>query len=162
MITKDEFGGEKVKSILGRLMRKELGVQKYCIYAAYYKDISENRQIEMTKNEKVFDDMFDQFKTRDIYSLNEMLKRLLDGVCDTISVSKRFIFTVLLYLLTMAVIIAFCTSAIWMVVGITGVTLAFAYKLWEFITNRYCYVDLRIMLVYKMVLYQLIKIKSEM
>ena len=169
-------------SVLGRYISEELGEQKYFWYFDQYRKwmIKKNEKKEMIedenfsrkplsevvhttsksenpeKNEVIFNDIYQQLKNEDIRTLSYMLERMLDAINTSLQITKRYIFVVISVILASIALFVFNVMPIILVGGIVAMIILFLFKTYEFILNRFCYIDAHILLVYKSVLFQLI------
>lgn len=145
-------------SILGKLLCRELGEQKYDMYFSYYcKYINSGEDdVKDRHNEMIFNDIYGQLENKDIYTLHEMLERLLDAVSLSVKISRQYMWVWLGTVLTIIFLIVFPVTFAWTVCGIVFVIMSFGYKSMVFIVNKYCFIDANIILMYKMALYHTI------
>jgi len=136
-------------SILGRLLCKELGEQKYNIYFECFCK-------EKNQNEKIFCDIYKQLKNRDLESLHLMMERLKNAIELSMRISKQYIWVWLMTVLTIILLIIMPLSFLFTLIGICIVITAFGYKSMVFMINRYCFIDAGIILIYRLALYHLI------
>ena len=136
-------------SILGKLIRNELGEKKYDIYFESYNK-------SKRPNEIVFYDIYTQLKNKDIETLQGMLGRLLDAIELSVRISKQYRWVWLATIVTVILLFILPVPCICSLLGIIIVVGSFFYKSMVFIINRYCFIDVNIVLIYKIVLYQLI------
>ncbi len=145
-------------SVLGRLICEELGDLKYNGYFECYKNwaLSQSVERKKKKNEEIFNDIYLELKDKDIASLNGMLERLLSTIYLSLRISKQYGLVLLFYIATVIFLCVFSLSLGMVAIGIVITTVAFLFKTYEFIVNKYCYIDANIVLVYKTVLFHLI------
>lgn len=145
-------------NVFKKLIRKELGEINYHRYSSFIKKNIDNRSISDRINDSqvIFNDMYEKLKCRDIKSISKMHKRLNDTMLLAFRISKNFIFTFLVYLLTSAYLILRAMSPELTAISLILVNICFIYKVYEFISNKFCYVDAQIILVYKAVLDRII------
>lgn len=147
-----------LSSVFKKLITKELGSSRYNKYFFCYQKLIIEKKYDSTKlsNKEIHDDIYDTLKDRDIMALQKMLERLLDCMHLALRISKQYMFVFFAYLLTIIVIL-FQGFAWWISLGsILTLSVAFIYKTFEFIVNKYCFIDAHIILVYKSVLDELI------
>lgn len=147
-------------SILGKLLCKELGENKYDLYFSHYssyiKELSECNSVPPGHNEEIFIDIYEQLKIKDIYDLQQMLERLLSAIELTVKISRQYMLVWLATVITIIVLIASPVSAFFTVMGICTVITCFGYKSIVYIVNRYCFIDANIILLYKTALFHII------
>ena len=140
--------GVNMISVLGKLICRELGRDKYRDY------------IKCLKNQQsapVFLDLYLELEKKNETDKARMLVRLLDTVQLSIRISRRFSFTVLFYFLVMAALVFLLSFNIIFFTAALLCTGCILYKLIEFIINRYCDKDIRMILIYKSVLFHLLE-----
>lgn len=135
-------------SVLGKLICKELGKEKY---NNYFKSLDSKHATE------VFCDIYMELKEKDDEVLNGMLLRLLETVHTSVRISRRFLISVCVYFFTMAVIFFLLPINLIMFLLMSIATGCIVYKVMEFLINRYCDRDIRIVLIYKSVLFHLMQ-----
>lgn len=145
-------------NVFKKLIRKELGEINYHRYSSFIKKNIDIRNISDRINDSqvIFNDMYEKLKCRDIKSISKMHKRLNDTMLLAFRISKNFIFTFLVYLLASAYLILRAMSPELTAISLILVNICFIYKVYEFISNKFCYVDAQIILVYKAVLDRII------
>lgn len=141
-------------NVFRKLIRKELGEINYHRYSSFIKKNIDNRSIEERLNDSqiIFNDMYEKLKCRDINSISKMHKRLNDTMLLAFRISKNFSFAFLFYLLASVYLLLRSMSPQLTGISLLLVNICFIYKVYEFISNKFCYVDAQIILVYKAVL----------
>ncbi len=145
-------------SILGKLICKELGEQKYDMYFEYYSSYvnSGGDKSAGKHNEIIFKDIYKQLGNKDIYTLQKMLERLLSTIELSVRISRQYMWVWICTVFTILIFIFLPVSPFWTVTGIFMVITCFGYKSLVFIINRYCFIDANIILLYKTALYHMI------
>ncbi len=134
-------------SVLGKLIQRELGREKY---VRYRNTLKEKRSTD------VFCDIYLSLYEKDIDELSAMLGRLLETVHTSVAISKKFSFLLIAYVFLMGSLFFLLPINVIMISAMAVATVCLLYKVWEFITNRYCNRDVRMVLIYKSVLFHLI------
>jgi hypothetical protein len=147
-----------MSNVFRKLIRKELGEVNYHRYSSFIKKNIDNRNINerINDNQIIFNDMYEKLKYRDIKSLSKMYKRLNDTMLLAFRISKNFVFAFLVYLMASIYLILRAVNPELTTISLILVNISFMYKVYEFISNKFCYVDAQIILVYKAVLDRLI------
>lgn len=145
-------------SVLGKLLCSELGEQKYDMYFECYRNsLSDNSEESRKKqSELIFCDIYEQLSDKEIYTLQQMLERMLTAIKLSVRISKQYIWVWLTTVITIVLLIIIPVSAFWTVIGIASVVTAFGYKSMIYLINRYCYIDANIIMIYKTTLYHII------
>ena len=120
-----------VKSVLGKLIQREFGKERYACYAD---------KLKRKQSMDVFCDIYEKLS----HSSEEEL-------------DLAFIYIVTGFAVTLLTLVFLQLPAV--VFAITAVTagLIFLYKTCEFVKNRYCDRDIRIVLIYKIALFHLLE-----
>lgn len=140
-------------NVFKKLIRKELGETNYHRYSSFIKKNVENR---MSESQTIFNDMYEKLKYRDIKSISKMHNRLNDTMLLAFRISKNFLFAFMFYFLAAVYLIMRAMNPELTALAIILVTICFVYKTYEFISNKFCYIDAQIVLVYKAVLDRII------
>ena len=85
-----------------------------------------------------------------------MHNRLNDTMVLAFRISKNFFFAFVFYLAASIFIIARIHQPELVIIALVLMNFAFVYKAYEFIANKFCYIDAQIILVYKAVLDRII------
>lgn len=104
--------------------------------------------------------MYDKLKDKDLRVIKRMHERLNDAMLLALRISKTYLFTFLFYLGAVIFVFGVGLQPILMVIGLILMTLCFLFKTYEFIVNKYCFIDAQIVLVYKAVLDELLMNKK--
>lgn len=140
-------------NVFKKLIRKELGEANYHRYSSYIKKNIDNR---MSDSKIIFDDMYEKLKCRDLKSISKMHNRLNDTMLLAFRISKNFFFAFLFYLLATVYLLLRSMSPELTAISLVLVNICFLYKTYEFISNKFCYIDAQLILVYKAVLDRII------
>ncbi|MDO5519355.1 MAG: hypothetical protein Q4G58_02565 [bacterium] len=145
-------------SVFRKLISKELGDVCYDRYFACYQKLIADKAYNhhVLENEEIYTDMYLRLKDKDLESLNKMMKNLSEAMFYVLRISKTFKFTVCAYIIGVLLLL-FLGVNFWIGIASIGVlTIAFFYKVYEFIVNKYCFIDAHIVIIYKSVLDRLI------
>lgn len=142
--------GDMINAFEG-LLRKELGNSKYVDYLRKYQKME---QLRRTKGERikiadVSEEIYEGLKEKDISVLLQMQSRLKDTIMLVLKLSKHYIFIVITYFLALAFIFSLGEVAYINMVTSVILTIAFFYKTYEFLINKYSYLDAYIVIAYK-------------
>jgi hypothetical protein len=147
-----------LSSVFKKLLSRELGENKYNKYFSSYQKLVANRTYDSRKinSDEIYNDIYEYLKDRDIKVLTKMLERLLDAMYLAVRISKQFVFAFVFYLIGAFVLIAQSLDPVVTVPALLLMSCCIIYKTYEFVVNKYCYIDAHIVLVYKSVLDKLI------
>lgn len=153
----------RLSSVFKKLITKELGVSRYNKYFFCYQKLIIDKKYDSTKlsNQEIHDDMYNTLKDKDVAVLQKMLERLLDCMHLALSISKQYMFVLFAYIITVILILS--QGFLWWIAmcSVGALTVAFLYKTFEFVINKYCFIDAHIILVYKSVLDELILTRAK-
>lgn len=145
-------------SVFKKLISKELGESCYNKYFFSFQKrmASKNYDMKSFDNEEIFNDIYNRLKDKDIKVLTKMLERLSDTMFLAVRISKTYVFALFFYLFACGFIIFQGLLPIITVGSILLLSASFIYKTYEFVVNKFCFIDAHIIIVYKAVLDMLI------
>lgn len=151
-------GEGNMASVFRKLICKELGENCYEQYFACYQKLISNKTYNhrVLNNVEIYEDIYNRLKDKDIETLMKMTKRLSESLHLVLRISKTFKFAIVAYLVSMLFLFL---QGLPFPVGFACIgfaTLAFLYKAYEYIVNKYCFIDAHIVIIYKSVLDHLI------
>lgn len=145
-------------NVFKRLIRTEFGEKKYYQYvkSLHKKMMEKNYDYHNLQNEEIFNDIYDNLKDKDIEFLKERFEHLTDAMLQVVRISQAY-FTIFLvcivsmiFLVTIDLQPAITLGSVVLIIG------CLVYKTYEYVANKFCYIDARIIIVYKSVLDSLI------
>jgi hypothetical protein len=142
-----------MSNVFKKLISKELGEVNYHRYFSFVKKSMETK---MSDSQAIFNDMYDKLKYRDLRSITKMHNRLNDTMLLAFRISKNFFFAFIVYLSASIFLIAKGLVPEVTIVALILMNACFVYKTYEFVSNKFCYIDAQIILVYKAVLDRII------
>ncbi|WP_167958305.1 hypothetical protein [Anaerosporobacter faecicola] len=146
-------------NVFKKLIRTEFGINKYNQYVGSYhkKMLEKNFDYRNLKNEEIYNDIYSSLKDKDLESLKKMFDRLTEAMLLVVKISRTY-FSILLVYIFGAIFLITRDLVPWVtVVSILLMSGCFLYKTYEYVVNKFCYIDARIIIVYKSVLDQLLR-----
>ncbi|MDD4112659.1 MAG: hypothetical protein PHC56_06455 [Herbinix sp.] len=140
-------------NVFKKLIRKELGEINYHRYSSF---IKKNIDTSTNDSQTIFNDMYEKLRSRDLKAISKMHNRLNDTMLLAFRISKNFLFSFLVYILASVYLIFRAMSPELTAISLILINISFTYKAYEFISNKFCYIDAQIVLVYKAVLDRII------
>jgi hypothetical protein len=140
-------------NVFKKLISKEMGDVNYHRYFSFVKKSIETK---VTDSQTIYNDMYDKLKYRDIKSITKMHNRLNDTMLLAFRISRNFFFAFLVYLAASIFLIVKDLQPQVTIIALLLMNISFVYKAYEFISNKFCYIDAQIVLVYKAVLDRII------
>lgn len=142
-----------MSNVFKKLISKELGEANYHRYFSFVKKNMESKAID---SQAIYNDMYEKLRYRDMKSIVKMHSRLNDTMVLAFRISKNFFFAFIFYLMASIFVIAKVPQPEVVFVALILMSSCFIYKTYEFIANKFCYIDAQIILVYKAVLDRII------
>ena len=135
-------------NVLKKNLKKEFGYQKYEQYAASIrKGIRESKAYSTD----IFNDIYNTIREKNEEDLNQMERRLNESLLDAFHISKNYMSAFIAYLIAFVIIGSYAIEMV-AIPGMLVISLLFLVKTFEFVVNKFCYVDAHMVLIYKSVL----------
>ncbi len=144
-------------SVFKKLISKEFGENKYNKYFFVCQKSLEDKSFD---SKEIYNDIFDSLKKLDRNSIKKMQDRLNDALFLAVRISKTYFFSFLFYLGAVFFLITKAINPIITIISIILMSICFIAKTYEFLINKYCFIDAHIVLVYKTVLERIILLKE--
>ena len=144
-------------NVLKKTLRSEFGRAKYEEYA---RSIKQNIREAKTDNSEIFDDLYEILKQKNEKSLEEMQERLNTSLLDAFQVSRTYFWVFAAYLAAFFVICSYVIQ-LYAIPLLIFISIAFLVKTYEFLVNKFCYVDAHLVLIYKSVLDKIFREKKQ-
>lgn len=146
-----------------KLLKKELGERKYYNYFAEYK---RQDQLRKEKGEKidsfaVYEDIYEWLKEKEGAALQQKHQQLGDTLQRVFRICNHYYFILITYLVSAFLIMFAGKVPTVNLYCILALSVAFLYKTYEFVVNKYSYLDAYIIIAYKAALEQLLSEKLE-
>lgn len=140
-------------NVFKKLIRKELGDANYHRYFNFTKSNLNNKKSD---SRAIYNDMYDKLKYKDLKAITMMHDRLNETLLLALRISKNYMFSLMFYLFSSIYLIFRDLHPGITLISLTLMSVCFLYKTYEFVANKFCYVDAHIALVYKAVLDRII------
>lgn len=150
--------GIHMASIFKKLISRELGENSYNKYFFVCQKSLQNKSFD---SNEIFNDIYENLKNRDQKSIKKMQLRLNNALLLAIRISRTYFFSFLFYIGAVMFLMTKQISAIIMVFSLLAMSICFLVKTYEFLVNKYCFIDAQIVLVYKTVLDKIITNERE-
>lgn len=140
-------------SVFKKLIRKELGEVNYNKYFTYIQKNLKNKSLE---SKEVYEDIYTRLKDKDIETIARMHDRLNDAMLLAFRISKNYMFALIFFIVASAFILLKGLVPLVAITALGTMSVLFLVKTYEFVINKYCFIDAQIVLVYKSVLEKII------
>lgn len=145
-------------SVFKKLISRELGENNY---NKYFFVCQRSLQNKVFDSREIYNDIYEILKNRDYTSIKSMEIRLNDSLLLAIRISKTYFFSFLFYIGAVLIMITRNLILPVTIFSIFLMSTCFIVKTYEFLVNKYCFIDAQIVLVYKTVLDRLILTRNE-
>lgn len=151
--------GESVANVFQKFLKKDLGEHRYQQYCLIFEKYKMNRSTvnRLASSQEVYKDLYEYLKDQDFITLRRRMENLVDSMCEAVNISKHYVFAFVFYLGASLFLIFQSLNPQITIVSLLLMSGLFIYKTCEFVSNKYCYVDANIILVYKSVLDHLLQ-----
>lgn len=143
-----------MSNVFKKLISKELGEVNY---RRYFTFVKKNIETKSGDSQAIYNDMYEKLKYRDFKSIAKMHNRLNDTMLLAFRISRNFFLSFIVYLAASIFLIAKDLRPELTITALVLMNICFIYKTYEFISNKFCYIDAQIVLVYKAVLDKIIR-----
>lgn len=140
-----------MKSIFHKCLRKHFGEEQYLGLVKMCKEeISKpRRRSEDYRKKEVYKSMYTILENEPKEIIDEKSKEASDAMYQAMVIRNRFLYVVAFYIMANITLISLNLEYYVTCGSIFLVGLAFLYKLVEFLTNKYCFIDAYLIMVYK-------------
>lgn len=136
-----------------RLLKRQFGKQSY---AWFVRSVKAGRNSTSIIHKEVYHEIYQNLKPLQPGILVGKHRQLEEVIARVLRIGRTYSLAVGVYLAAVAILLVYGTVPLFTGVGILMLTLAFALKTGEYLGNKFCYVDVRIIINYKTALEHLI------
>ncbi len=141
-----------------KLIRKVFGRKAYVKYATFVRNNIRRRTEE---SRTVYNEIYKGLEGISPDILKAMHEQLTEVMIDVVRIGKNFYLAAVTCIAAIAFLLIMSLDYPVTVISVTLISTVFLYKLYEFLVNKFCYVDARIILVYKTALENLLNSEKE-
>ena len=145
-------------NVFKKLISNELGHHNYRRYFLFVKKNLEYRVID---RHTLFHDMYDKLKVKDIKVIKTMEERLNETLVTALKINRNYLFVCLFYLGSVLFLRFKDIRIDIAIISFILISIPFILKTYEFLINKYCYIDAQIIIIYKVVLDKILSNKSK-
>lgn len=136
-----------MNSVLGKLIQKEFGRNKYKMYC---------NKLEQKECMDIFCDIYFDLVRISEENLSNKLVHLLKTVQLSVKISRIFWYITIAFIMAVMILGAMSVPFEYKILSIAILSTSYIYKLAEYVRNRYCTRDVRLVLIYKTALFHLL------
>lgn len=140
-------------SVFRKLISREFGEN---IYYKYFYVCQKSLQDKVFDSKEIYQDIYRRVERRDKGDIRLMQTRLNDSLVTAVRIIKTYTIFVIYVLAAVFYLITLGMNPLVTAAGIVLISLILLLKTYEYIINKYCYIDAQIVLIYKNVLDKLL------
>lgn len=138
-----------MSSVFKKLISREFGENSYNKYFFVCQKGLNNKVLD---SKEIYNDIYNKLKNKDREVITKMQLRLNDSILLTLRISKTYFLYFVYVLAAVFYLLAKDINPLVLVISIAAIFMVFLAKTYEFIVNKYCFIDAHIVLIYKTVL----------
>lgn len=147
-------------NVFRKRLRAEFGKKVYRHFVSLCREEIDQKkrrdpEAQMKANEKVvYSEMCQQIQSLTKEEIEKKKERLAGTLMDAFRIARQFSFVFIFYVLASVILVAMGLDARVTNVSLALMGICFLYKVYEFVCNRFCFVDAYLMMLYKTALEQ--------
>ena len=140
-----------MSNVLKKCLCKDLGESDYEQYVDICREtfVKSPAKAEVIKEHEVFLDIQGLLSKESDEELKARSENMEKATNRSITIAKSFVFIVVYYVLANIVLIGMGLDYYVTCVSLALIGICFLYKLIEFLSNKYCFIDAYLMMIYK-------------
>lgn len=144
-------------NVFKKCLRRQFGNNKYMSYVRMCEEEVLKGSISKTKldGKKIFQDMYEQLKEKNREYIDERTELLAETLYLALQIGKKFFSVFIFYVIANILILALQLNYTVTCISVMLMGVCFLYKLTEFLSNKYCFIDAYLIMIYKSVLEKL-------
>ena len=132
-------------NVLKDMLKKELGRDKYSVYAAC---IRNNIKEAKKDTSEIYNDIYGTLCEKEAQELKVVQEHLNNSMFEVFKIGKNYLWAFLIYLVAFAFLAEYTVQMV-AVPAMVLLSLVFLAKTYEFLVNKFCYVDARMVLIFR-------------
>ncbi len=143
-------------NVFRKCLRRQFGNNKYMSYVRMCEEeVLKGNSKAKIEDKKIFQDMYEQLKEKNSEYINECSELLAETLYLALQIGRKFFSVFIFYVIANFVILALQLNYTVTCISVMLMGICFLYKLTEFLSNKYCFIDAYLIMVYKSVLEKL-------
>ncbi len=141
-------------NVFRKCLKRQFGKTKYMSYVEMCeKEVLMSTSVKgKIEGKEIFKDMYDQLRVESTKDIEEREKFLAETLYLAFQIGRKFSAVFIFYVLANIVVLALQLNYAVTCISIALMGACFIYKLVEFLSNKYCFVDAYLIMIYKAVL----------
>ena len=144
-------------NVLKKMLKKELGNEKYSVYAS---TIKQNIKGSKHDNSAIFNEIYAELDKLGSEKLLKMQEGLETSLLSSFQISRGYWGVLLVYFIAFGILGFYVIQKV-AVPAMIFLSIAFLVKTLEFLINRFCYVDIHLVLIFKAALEKRLKERNK-
>lgn len=136
-------------SVFKKLISRELGESNY---NKYFFVCQKSLSSKVFNSKEIYYDIYENLKYKDRATIKKMQERLNEAMLLAMRISKTYFFSFLFFLGGIFFLFVKNLNPLIILLSIGAMGICFLLKTYEYLVNKYCFIDAQIVLVYKTVL----------
>lgn len=132
-------------NVLKKMLHKELGKSKYLEYAAYIKNNIRESKRDTTE---IFNDIYVTLCEKKAEELAQAQEHLNQSMFEVFKIGKNYLGAFFIYIAAFALLAEYTIQMV-AVPCMVLLSALFLMKTYEFLVNKFCYVDARMVLIFR-------------
>lgn len=145
-------------SVFRKLISREFGEN---IYYKYFYVCQRSLKDKIFDSNEIYQDIYKRVERKNTGDIKKMQKRLNDSLLMAVRIIRTYTIFLIYVLAAVLYLVTIGLTPIVTVVGILLIGCVLLLKTYEYIINKYCYIDAQIVLIYKNVLDKLLVLEKK-
>lgn len=141
-------------NVFQKCLRRQMGSQTYIKYYEKCQEKFSTKSVSqlVSDDQQIYEDIYETLKRDNQEGIEEKKQDMLDTLVIAARITKYFVFVLLAYALGNIALLALNLDYYVTCVSILLMGVSFIYKLIEYVSNKYCVLDVYLFMVYRTVL----------
>lgn len=140
-------------SIFRKLISREFGDN---IYYKYFYVCQKSLKDKFFDSNEIYQDIYKRIERKDKGDIKKMQSRLNESLIIAVRIIKTYLIFLVYVLAAIFYLVTLGLHPLFTVAGILLIIMVLLQKTYEYLINKYCYIDAQIVLIYKNVLEKLL------
>ena len=132
-------------NVLKKMLQQELGKRKYSEYAAH---IRKNLKESKRDTTEVFNDIYMTLREKEAEELAQAQHHLNNSMLMVFKIGKNYLGAFLIYIVAFTLLAEYTVQMV-AVPAMLLLSILFLVKTYEFVVNKFCYIDARMVLIFR-------------
>jgi hypothetical protein len=142
-----------VASVFRKLISREFGEN---IYYSYFNVCQKSLKDKFFDSNEIYQDIYKRIERKDKGDIKKMQSRLNESLIIAVRIIKTYMIFLVYVLAAIFYLVTLGLHPLFTIVGILLIFMVLLQKTYEYLINKYCYIDAQIVLIYKNVLEKLL------